>query len=239
MVSSLALILALLGSANAATTELQFANRDSATGQTDPDVSSGCTYWANSIESTDTCAALEDYFGITTAQLVSWHLNLSVHRGLTMICPFCKHGFTSASGVTSHLENGSCQNAPSFNREKVYRIMNRSDPSGFITKKQIEWYPEDSAQYSATNQAFNGSFWQCWICHREFLTVHGLNQHLNSPVHKQNLYHCPNKGNCGKEFVTLAALFNHLESESCRLVRFETMNQCVNDVVQTGSSLTS
>ncbi|KAH8427243.1 uncharacterized protein LDX57_004956 [Aspergillus melleus] len=156
-----------------------------------------------------------------------------------MICPFCKHSFTSASGVTSHLENGSCQNAPSLNREKVYRIVNRNDPSGFITKKQIEWYPEDSAQYSATNHAFNGSFWQCYICHGEFFTVHGLNQHLNSPVHKQNLYQCPNKGNCGKEFVTLAALLNHLESESCRLVRFEAMNQCVNDVVQMGSFLTS
>ncbi|CAG8904008.1 unnamed protein product [Penicillium egyptiacum] len=35
-------------------------------------MSAGCTYWANSILSTDTCAALESFYGITVAQLVSW-----------------------------------------------------------------------------------------------------------------------------------------------------------------------
>ncbi|PLB44330.1 hypothetical protein P170DRAFT_503006 [Aspergillus steynii IBT 23096] len=77
MFLSVALTLLLLGSANAATIGLQFTNGDSATGETDPNVSSGCTYWANSIESTDTCAALENYYGITTAQLVSWNPSLS------------------------------------------------------------------------------------------------------------------------------------------------------------------
>ncbi|KAF7159652.1 hypothetical protein CNMCM5623_005032 [Aspergillus felis] len=77
MIFSKFLALTLWGSANAATLGRRFSNGDSATGETDPNVSSGCTYWANSIQSTDTCAALESYFGITIAQLVSWNPSLS------------------------------------------------------------------------------------------------------------------------------------------------------------------
>ncbi|KAJ5988345.1 hypothetical protein N7481_003555 [Penicillium waksmanii] len=46
-------------------------------GETDPNVSTGCTYWANSILSTDTCAALESFYGMNVAQLVSWNPSLS------------------------------------------------------------------------------------------------------------------------------------------------------------------
>lgn len=85
-----------------------------------------------------------------------------------------------------------------------------------ITNKQIESSKEASVQYSATINAFNGSYWECYLCHREFDKKHALNQHLNSPVHKQKVYRCPNaKRLCGKEFVALAGLFSHLESESC------------------------
>ncbi|KAJ5135357.1 uncharacterized protein N7515_004635 [Penicillium bovifimosum] len=72
MILSRAFTLALLGLANAATLRKRFSNGDFATGDTDPNVTSGCTYWANSISSTDTCTALESFYGITTAQLVSW-----------------------------------------------------------------------------------------------------------------------------------------------------------------------
>ena len=64
--------LSLFGAVNAATLGKRFSSADFATGETDPNVNSGCTYWANSIQSTDTCAALESYYGITHAQLVSW-----------------------------------------------------------------------------------------------------------------------------------------------------------------------
>ncbi|KAH2160340.1 hypothetical protein KXW37_010006 [Aspergillus fumigatus] len=77
MIFSTILALTLWGSANAATLGRRFSNGDFATGETDPNVSSGCTYWANSIKSTDTCAALESYYGITIAQLVSWNPSLS------------------------------------------------------------------------------------------------------------------------------------------------------------------
>lgn len=50
----------------------RWSNGGSASGTTDPDVASGCTYWANDIASGDTCDSLQTYFGITVEQLVSW-----------------------------------------------------------------------------------------------------------------------------------------------------------------------
>jgi len=52
---------------------------------------------------------------------------------------------------------------------------------------------------------------------------------------RQALYHCPNR-NCGKEFVTLAATINHLESESCGAMRFATVQRNIGDIV-TGNRL--
>ena len=49
-----------------------------------------------------------------------------------------------------------------------------------------------------------------------------------SNSHRQEIYYCPNR-NCPKEFVTLAGLFNHLESESCGYTRFESVNRNVAD----------
>jgi hypothetical protein len=63
MVCSKALGFAILDLANAATLPKRFSNGDFATGETDLDVSTGCTYWANSISSSDTCAKL--YVNVT------------------------------------------------------------------------------------------------------------------------------------------------------------------------------
>ena len=68
----------------------------------------------------------------------------------------------------------------------------------------------------------------CAIAH--FNTSHALNQHLNSSAHQQKLYHCPNS-RCGKEFVALAGLFNHLESESCSFMRFDNVQKQVGNVL--------
>ncbi|RAL04020.1 uncharacterized protein BO80DRAFT_486265 [Aspergillus ibericus CBS 121593] len=150
------------------------------------------------------------------------HLNSKIHRGQDIVCPFCKTGFATATGVTHHLERGSCPHAPSLNREAIYKFIRSRDTQGILTKKMLEWHEDDNGKYTATSRAFNGKSWECYICHRKFNTSAALSQHLNSTVHKQKLYHCPNMtGRCGKEFVTLAALFNHLESESCGFTRFE------------------
>jgi hypothetical protein len=59
-----------LGVAIAAILRKGWSNGEVATGTTDPNVASGCMYWANSVTSSDTCASLNAYFGMTIAQLV-------------------------------------------------------------------------------------------------------------------------------------------------------------------------
>jgi hypothetical protein len=62
----------LFGAASASRTQKRWTNGDAATGTTDPNVTDDCTYWANNIETGDTCESLESYFGITQAQLIAW-----------------------------------------------------------------------------------------------------------------------------------------------------------------------
>ncbi|KAF2752916.1 hypothetical protein EJ05DRAFT_422990, partial [Pseudovirgaria hyperparasitica] len=160
--------------------------------------------------------------GFTNENNLEMHLSSSIHRGTQVQCHFCKGPFTSASGL-SHLESASCSRANNLNREKIYRAIRNRDSGGIITMEIIE-YPEFETQNIATGATWNGFSYECYLCHREFDTVRQLNQHLGSPAHSQKLYHCSN-GKCGSEFVSLAALFNHLESESCNLVRFEKVQQ--------------
>ena len=161
----------------------------------------------------------------TSSNLVSQHRNSKIHRGTNLACPFCKTTFVTASGVIHHLESSACPKAPSLNRETILRMVQRSDPQGIIANKMIEGPQQTDVRYQVTSRAFNGTHWECYICHKRFNASSSLNMHLNSPAHQQKVYHCPNRKNCSKEFVTLAGLFNHLESESCGAMRFERVQQ--------------
>jgi hypothetical protein len=145
-------------------------------------------------------------------------------------CPFCNTKFTTASGVTAHLGYGSCPKAPNLDHDAILHIIQQRDPHGVITNKQIEWHKEVNVKYSVTEQAFNGFSWECYLCHKEFNASTALNAHLNSPVHRQKVYHCPNLKECKKQFTTLDALFKHLESESCKFMRFERVQAQVQNV---------
>ena len=52
----------------------------------------------------------------------------------------------------------------------------------------------------------------------------------DTPADQESLYHCPNRG-CGKDFTTLAAIINHLESESCGFTRFGNVQRGINDMI--------
>ncbi|EPS29140.1 hypothetical protein PDE_04089 [Penicillium oxalicum 114-2] len=155
------------------------------------------------------------------------HLNSRIHRGTKLSCPFCTHSFVSPSGVSHHLETGSCSGAPNLNRASVARMIRQIDPHHAITTKQIEWHTsDDEGEFFVTNAAWNGVASECYMCHREFGSARALTQHVNSPAHEQKIYRCPNRrAECGREFTSLAGLFNHLESESCGLTRFEKVVQ--------------
>ncbi|KAF2496626.1 hypothetical protein BU16DRAFT_525785 [Lophium mytilinum] len=159
------------------------------------------------------------------------HLRSRVHRPVGVECPFCRLDFVTASGVAHHLEQGKCANAKGVNRESIYKFIRSRDTTGVITKKLLTYQDETAGQMFATTNTWNGSSYECYLCHRHFHQLQHLDQHLKSPVHKQRVYHCPKKGSCGKEFVSLASLFNHLESESCGYTRFETVQQSVGGIM--------
>lgn len=62
------------------------------------------------------------------------------------------------------------------------------------------------------------------------MTLNALKKHLESPRHQQSLYHCM-KRSCGKEFKTLAELINHLESEICKIMRFQQVQKSIATIV--------
>ncbi|PHH85428.1 hypothetical protein CDD83_424 [Cordyceps sp. RAO-2017] len=163
------------------------------------------------------------------------HLNSHVHRGSTISCPFCSKSYTTATGLSHHLESGSCPKAPFLDRDSIYRFIRSKDPHGSISKNLLEW--NGSCQYEANDRSFNGDAFECYLCHREFRSLGGLNQHLNSPTHQQALYHCPNRA-CRKDFKSLAGIINHLESESCGITRFDKIQAQVGDFIRGGRMLT-
>ncbi|KAF3769355.1 hypothetical protein M406DRAFT_287495 [Cryphonectria parasitica EP155] len=158
---------------------------------------------------------------------IRMHLRSRIHQGTDIVCPFCKTRFTTATGLCHHLERGACPNAPDLDRDTIYMTVRRLDPDGVISKKLIGWHGSD--KYEATGRAWNGYAWACYLCQRTFKTCDSLNQHLNSPVHQQALYHCPK---CRREYTTLAGIINHLESESCGFMRFETVQRNIDGLVR-------
>lgn len=86
--------------------------------------------------------------------------------------------------------------------------------------------------YVATEQTYNcrARAYECYICNRHFHLLDGLNNHLNSPIHQEKIYHCPNS-KCRRMFTVLVGLMSHLESGSCRYMRFRDVQRQVMQVV--------
>lgn len=53
-----------------------------------------------------------------------------------------------------------------------------------LTKKLIGWNGNFTSTYEATDMAWNGDAYECYLCHRDFNSLRGLNQHLASPARK-------------------------------------------------------
>ncbi|KAI0087482.1 hypothetical protein BDY19DRAFT_892782, partial [Irpex rosettiformis] len=84
-------------------------------------------------------------------------------------------------------------------------------------------YHEDSniVKTRATERAWNGHRYECFVCHKEFGALSALNDHLNSPVHADKIFRCPTRYNgCNQEFKTLSGLLSHVERSECGVARF-------------------
>ncbi|WXC65157.1 hypothetical protein SNK03_010965 [Fusarium graminearum] len=180
------------------------------------------------IELHNYCADCERQF--SNLNCIRQHLNGKIHRVSTVNCPFCKAKCGTATGLSCHLERGSCPRVP-MNRKKLYKYVRNRDPAGVIVNKRLEWHGERTYEINP-RLAWNhwAKTYECYLCHKLHSSLHGLKLHLESPKHQQKLYHCLNP-TCRKEFATLAALINHLESESCKILRFQQAQRGISSIV--------
>ncbi|CEI68399.1 unnamed protein product [Fusarium venenatum] len=75
--------------------------------------------------------------------------------------------------------------------------------------------------------------YECYLCHKLHSSLHGLKLHLESP-----LYHCLNS-TCLREFTTLAAPINHLESETCKIMRFQQVQRNIATIVDSNRMISN
>lgn len=152
------------------------------------------------------------------------HCRSSIHQRRTVDCPMrgCGKSFISNAGLLLHLESGGCVSR--MTRQKIDQVMQRYDTNNLITKPNrligSGTGPTVVGQW-ATERAWNGSHYECYLCHRTYASLAALNQHLSSPAHAEKRYRCPRAlYGCGDEFKTLSAFCQHLESDQCGVRRF-------------------
>jgi len=143
------------------------------------------------------------------------HMHSKIHSSLK--CPFCKSDYATASAVTIHLESGTCTSG--LTRQKINELVRILDRGNVITRPMITMPGYDCVETLATFRAWNGYGYECYLCNRVFDALNSLNQHLKSPAHEESMYRCP-KTSCGKHFKLLSGLVQHVESESCGVMRF-------------------
>lgn len=159
------------------------------------------------------------------------HLRSTLHAGATVPCPGkkCNKMFVSGAALVLHLESGTCPSR--ITREQVNRVAAKYDKQHIITNPaRMIAYGDNGGGQSvttwATERAWNGVRYECFLCHREYRTLESLNQHLASPAHEEKMYRCPRGySGCGAEFKTLSALCQHVESEQCNIRRFNSKMQ--------------
>ncbi|KAK9483922.1 hypothetical protein V1527DRAFT_238797 [Lipomyces starkeyi] len=157
------------------------------------------------------------------------HMHSKAHMSNSIQCPFCKKSFTTASGVTIHLESGTCSSG--LDRTKINTLVRQLDRNNVITRPMLTMPGYENVETIATELAWNGYGYQCYLCTKQFQYLHALNNHLKSPVHQQNMYHCP-KLSCGRTYKVLSGLVQHVESESCGVMRFMQVQQQARNGIQ-------
>ncbi|PTD05217.1 hypothetical protein HYE67_003249 [Fusarium culmorum] len=136
------------------------------------------------------CADCERQF--QNQNSIRHHLNGKIHRVSTVKCPFCKTRCGTATGLSHHIEQGSCPHVP-IDRQKLYKYIRSRDPAGAIANKRLEWHGEKTYEINP-RLAWNNwaKAYECYLCHKLYSSLHGLKLHLESPKHQQKMYHCLN-----------------------------------------------
>ncbi|CAG8357470.1 unnamed protein product [Penicillium salamii] len=152
---------------------------------------------------------------------LTMHQNSPVHRPLVHKCAFCPSVFGTPSAVVHHLESNCCEVAVWQDIDHLFKVMKSIDKENLFTIAATEPDAKVSLNYT-----IHGEFYHCPHCTSRFKKEVGVIAHLKSPVHRKRLYHCLNNTQrCGKTFLTLASLWNHLESGSCGYLLFDAVEE--------------
>ncbi|TGZ83680.1 hypothetical protein EX30DRAFT_338294 [Ascodesmis nigricans] len=111
-------------------------------------------------------------------------------------CRPCNRKFVDAAAMVAHLESGRCKSGMkrgvvdlavmAFDKDGVVhdgdgvRRMVKEEERMRMERKRIEFVDE-----------VDGRRWRCEICGKKFKMQKGLEMHLESPVHREKVYHCP------------------------------------------------
>ncbi|KAJ7827634.1 hypothetical protein B0H14DRAFT_3873595 [Mycena olivaceomarginata] len=147
------------------------------------------------------------------------HLNSSIHLPKDVLCPGkgCGLTFVSRSAVLLHLESGTCRCGT--DRRTIDRLVRQFDTNNNITKPSRLLQGANEVTFTASEHAWNGVAYECYLCHAGYRTLAALNQHLGSPRHQEKVYVCP-LNVCRVRFSTLSGLWQHIESGQCGVARF-------------------
>ncbi|KAG8747558.1 hypothetical protein FRC10_000694 [Ceratobasidium sp. 414] len=182
------------------------------------------------IEVHNFCVQCQQYF--RSLNNLKNHLNSSRHVPKTIPCPGvgCGKKFISTAGLVLHLEAGTCVSG--VTRQHVANTVTRLDRNHLITNPN-RMITGSTESYQATQRAWNGHSYECYLCHKEFRTLIALNQHLASSIHEQAVYRCPTLGTgCKLKFKSLGHLFQHVENGSCGVGRFKVVQDGMDYMMQ-------
>ncbi|KAJ3878087.1 hypothetical protein F5051DRAFT_373416 [Lentinula edodes] len=155
------------------------------------------------------------------------HSSSQVHRSRDIKCPLCSEQFKMASAIAQHIESGACHHA--INRHTVTQAIHNLNliPTISINRRitgNSESIPTSRAitTYSASECAYDGTAYECYLCDRTYNTLNALNAHLGSPAHDSKEFRCPK---CQKQYSLISGLVQHIESEVCGVARFEGVRE--------------
>ncbi|EDR04778.1 uncharacterized protein LACBIDRAFT_294995 [Laccaria bicolor S238N-H82] len=160
------------------------------------------------------------------------NLSKLAHADRSFRCPFCSKMFKAPSAIAHHIESG-CHK---INRHQVTAAVKKLKivPDICITRLLPSSGPPTISTYIATEQSFNGTSYECFLCHKGFRLLTSLNAHLASPAHDADEFRCPK---CNKDFTVISALVQHIESEVCGLAKMQEVQGTFNDLTANFSRL--
>lgn len=170
------------------------------------------------------CFACSRDFATPTS--LDQHSSSPVHRGLDFECPLCPKRFKTPSSIALHIESGTCHN---ISRAQVTAAVHalKIVPTISISRR-IECGTIRIVSYHVTERAFNGTAYECYLCHRTFRTLGALNSHINSPAHDADEFKCPK---CKRKYKLVSGLMQHIESEACGIARFQAVEDFTRNLI--------